>query len=128
VALRHGAVAGRADAQAALDGRAGEEGVAPAGEVGVVVQGEEGVGAVAAGEAEDPGEDGHVGDGVLVAAHEGAVGEVLVEQVELALGLGGEAVDGVLDVDGRVDVEVPEASAQEWRAAASSAVDGVKAV
>src|SRR5690625_1813336 len=45
------------------------------------------------------------------------VGQVAVEHVQLALGFHGVTVDGVLDLDRRIGVEMPEATAQKRRGA-----------
>ena len=55
---------------------------------------------------------GDVGDGVLVAAEEPALGKVAIQHVELALHLHREAVDRVLELLGGVGVEVAEAAAE----------------
>jgi len=58
--------------------------------------------------AHDPRHHSHVGNSVLVPAQELLVCEVQVQHVELALGFHREAVNGVLDLHGRVLVEVAE--------------------
>jgi hypothetical protein len=63
-----------------------------------------------------PGPGRHVGDRVGVAAQEPALGEVAVENVELPLHLHGVAIDGILELLGRIGVEVAEAAPQEGRA------------
>jgi hypothetical protein len=113
MALRHRVVAEGVDTKPPLHSRTREQGLPPARHVRVAWESEEVVGFVEAGEGEDPGEDGHVRDAVFIPNNELFVGEVLVENVELALRLHGEAVNGVLDVDGRIDVEVAEAASNK---------------
>jgi len=64
-----------------------------------------------------PGPDRHVGDRVVVAHHVRAIGQVAIQDVELALHLHRVAIDGVLELLGRVGIEVAESAAQERRAA-----------
>src|SRR3546814_4929147 len=60
----------------------------------------------------DLGPDRHVGDRVRAAGHVLVVRQVPIEDVELALGLHRETVDGVFDLDRRIGVEMPEAAAE----------------
>jgi hypothetical protein len=103
----------------ALGGRALRDLVGPAQHMGVGVHLQEFARLVQLplGQRAVPGPDGHVGDGVVVAHHVAVLGQAAVQHVHLALDLHGVAVDGVLDLDGRVGIEVPEAAAQERRAA-----------
>ena len=62
----------------------------------------------------DPWVDGHVGNRVLVAAHIFSVAftQVLVQNIHLTLGLHGKPVDGILDFDWCVFVEVTKPAVQ----------------
>mmetsp|Transcript_30028 Transcript_30028/g.74499 ORF Transcript_30028/g.74499 Transcript_30028/m.74499 type:complete len:210 (-) Transcript_30028:429-1058(-) len=118
VAVPHGVVAPAVDAEAALHARARVQQRTPPGHVHVRVHLNELLGAVEHVDAADPGEDGEVRDGRLVAAaHVVAPRQLLVQHVQLALGLHGEAVDAVLDVHRGVVVEVAEAAADVGRGA-----------
>ena len=119
VALRDSVIAEAVDAQAALDGRAGEEGCSPAGQVLVLGETQKDFGLVSATDAENPGKDGHVGYGVLVAAHVVLVRQMPIQYIQLPFHLHGEPVDSILDLDRGVSVEMTKASAQKWRTADS---------
>mmetsp|Transcript_9583 Transcript_9583/g.28614 ORF Transcript_9583/g.28614 Transcript_9583/m.28614 type:complete len:334 (-) Transcript_9583:157-1158(-) len=63
-------------------------------------------------EAPHPGENRHVGNRVLVAAHVLPALQVLFEDVDDPLGLHGEPVDRVFDLEGSVLVKVSESAAE----------------
>src|SRR3954452_5933762 len=64
-----------------------------------------------------PWPDRDIGDRIVGARDIFAFGEAAVEDVELALGLHGVAVDRIFDLHWGVGEEMAEASAEEWRAA-----------
>jgi 3-hydroxybutyryl-CoA dehydrogenase len=88
--------------------------IGPADHVGVLVGGEELARPVnhALGEGSVPGPDGHVGDGVVVTAHETMIGQMSVEHIQFALHFHGKAVDGVFNFGGGIGKEMPKATAQ----------------
>ena len=67
---------------------------------------------LAFGHAAVPGPDRHIGNGVVVTGHVAVRGQVLVQHVHLAFDFHGKAVDGVFDLDRRIGIKVPEATAQ----------------
>jgi len=105
---------GAVDPRAALYCRALGNFFGPALHVGVFLDGEElrRVIQVAAHQLAVPGPYGDVGDTVLVTAQIRAFGQAPLKDIQLALGLHGEAVDGVLDLLRRIHIEVAEAAAQ----------------
>jgi hypothetical protein len=64
-----------------------------------------------------PRPGGDIGQGVVVPRQVAAFGQQPVEHVHLPLDLHRIAVDGVLQLLGRIGIEVPEAAAQEGRTA-----------
>ncbi len=94
--------------------RAGIDLLGPGQEVLVFVNGEEFRRVIGAAKNHSaiPGEDRHVGDGVVVTGDVGAISQRLVEDVKLALGFHCEAIDGVLVLFRRIGVEMAEAAAK----------------
>jgi hypothetical protein len=107
------------DAPSPLHRGTGHEGVRPAQNVSVLVARNEIDDLVgpALNETSVPRQNRDVGDAVVGPGDIFAIGKTTIEHIELALYFHGEAIDGVLDLEGRVDVEVPEASADIGRTA-----------